>query len=81
MVRKTLINQLEIVGASRRNEPEPCEEHANWQKKVISVYGQECNDYDILQDVGVPVRNKNSSGNEIANVNFYAVRPGIYRIR
>ena len=25
--------------------------------------------------------NKNSSGDEIANVNFYAVRPGSYLIR
>jgi len=27
------------------------------------------------------VLDKNSSGDEIANVNFYAVRPGSYRIR
>ena len=27
---------------------------------------------------GTPTNNKNSSGDELANVNFYAVRPGSY---
>jgi len=33
---------------------------------------------DIATNLAEPIDNKNSSGDEIANVNFYAVRPESY---
>jgi len=43
------------------------------------MYAQKIHNENTAQKVPLAVYNKNSSGDEIANVNFYAVRPGSYR--